>query len=200
MTPEEESAALARWAAGDADALAPLLGRHRGRLVAFARSQLPSGAPGQDAEDVVQDACARVAARVRQPQARRELRWDNGDAFYAWLVMFVVNTLRDRRKYALAAKRAGTPQPPGADSQTPSRLAVREENDSLLHAAIRAVLTDEERTAVELFHLQGLTAQETAARMNCTAGTVRTLCWRARQHLRQALGASSQFFTTRGGK
>jgi RNA polymerase sigma factor (sigma-70 family) len=200
MTPEEVSAALAKWAAGGADALAPLLGHYRGRLVGFARSQLPPGAPGQDAEDVVQDACARVAAKVREPQARRELRWDNGDAFYAWLVMFVVNTLWDRHKYATAAKRTGKPEPPSADSETPSQVAIEEENNRLLHAAIHAVLSDEERTAVELFHLQRLTAQETAARMNTTPNNVRTLCWRARQHLRQALGASSQFFTTRGGK
>jgi RNA polymerase sigma-70 factor (ECF subfamily) len=199
MTPEEVSATLARWAAGDAGALEPLLEHHRGRLVAFTRSRLPAGAPGQDAEDVVQDACACVLRKVRELAVRRALRWDNGDAFFAWLVMFVVNTLRDRRKYALAARRAGTPETPGADSETPSRAAVRCEQESLLHAAIRAALSDEERTAVELFHLQGLTAQETAARMNCTPGTVRTLCWRARQHLRQALGASSQFFTTRGG-
>jgi RNA polymerase sigma-70 factor, ECF subfamily len=72
---------------------------------------------------------------------------------------------------------------------TPSRKAERAEQVMLLVAAL-AELPDDQRTALELHHLQGLTVPEVARRMEKTVASVTGLLYRGGKALRQRMSES----------
>jgi len=73
-----------------------------------------------------------------------------------------------------------------ADQSSPSRHVEREEDLSRLAAAL-AQLPDDQRTAVELHHLQGLPLAEVAAQLERTKGATAALLFRGLKKLRQLL-------------
>jgi len=74
-----------------------------------------------------------------------------------------------------------------ADSRSPSGLAERQERLLALAEAL-AELPEDQRTALEMRHLQELPVQEVAARMNRTPAAVAGLLRRGLAALREALG------------
>ncbi len=70
-----------------------------------------------------------------------------------------------------------------AEQSSPSQGVIREEEVSQLAAAL-ARLPDEQRTAVELHHLQGLPLAEVAAQLNRTKGATAALLFRGLKKLR----------------
>lgn len=75
-----------------------------------------------------------------------------------------------------------------ADDSSPSERAEREERLKILSNAI-AALPPDQRTAVELKHLDGLSVREIAERMNRTVTAVGGLLRRGVHELREQLGA-----------
>jgi RNA polymerase sigma-70 factor (ECF subfamily) len=73
-----------------------------------------------------------------------------------------------------------------ADQSSPSQHAQREEELSRLAAAL-ARLPDDQRTAVELHHLQGLPLADVAAQLERSKGATAALLFRALKKLRQFL-------------
>jgi RNA polymerase sigma factor (sigma-70 family) len=53
-----------------------------------------------------------------------------------------------------------------------------------------AALSSGERTAVTLYYRDGLAVRDIAAALGVTTGTIKTLLFRARRHLRERLGAA----------
>ena len=75
------------------------------------------------------------------------------------------------------------------DDSTPGQKAAKAEELRLLAAAL-ASLPEDQRTAIELHHLLGLTVPEVSWRMNKTVASVTGLLYRGGKALRQRMGKS----------
>ncbi len=76
-----------------------------------------------------------------------------------------------------------------AEQSSPSRKLMRVE-DSVRLAKALACLTAEQREAIELHHLRGLSLDEIGKRMNRKKGAVAGLIFRGKQRLQELLGPS----------
>lgn len=129
----------------------------------------------QDAEDVLQDVYERAWIALRDGQFR-------GDAeLSTWLYRITVNAALNR----LRARRAAAALPASDEAVEPPRgeaaVALRE-----LGAAL-ALLPEDQRAALVLKELQGLSAREVAAVLERSEGAVEQLLVRARATLRERL-------------
>jgi RNA polymerase sigma factor (sigma-70 family) len=169
----DDAALVALARAGDRDAFARLVGRHRRALVRACTRAL-----GDDdrAADAAQEAV--VAAMLSLGALRDDAR------FGAWLVGIGLNTSR----HLLRERRATGPPPEDAPAEPvdldgaldAARAAAR------IRRAI-AALPPGQRDAVELFYLAGLTAAETAAHLGVPESAVKTRLHKGRATLRRRL-------------
>lgn len=172
MRMETTDEALARAAAdGDRDAFAGLLARHYDRLFAFAFRLTGARA---DAEDLTQDICAALPARLAS--FRAEAR------FSTWLYRVAVNAAHDRRRRGAAHARAADGW---GDWEVNRRAADREAQDGLdwLGAAMRALPPDLRET-VALILGEELTQREAAEVLEISEGTVAWRMSEVKRHLR----------------
>ena len=167
-----DRALIAAHLEGDPRAFDDLLRRHRRRMWAIALRTL--GEP-EEAADAVQDACLsafRAAAGYR------------GEArVTTWLHRIVVNACLDR-----ARRRAARPTVP-LPTQLPAdpRDQLTDWETSLeVHTAL-AGLAVEQRMAIVLVDLQGLSIDEAAAVLGVPSGTVKSRCFRGRGRLAVSL-------------
>jgi RNA polymerase sigma-70 factor, ECF subfamily len=198
---------LARAAAGETNALKPLLYLTREPLLWRIRTSLPRRFQSLiDAEDVLQ------LAHTKAFRAIKTFRPLDADAFHSWLTQIADNALADECRRLGRRKRGGCMQPAhrpedtsaaegllswleGHDS-TPSRTVARQEAIKALHVAI-AALPDRQREAVTLVCIQQLSAKEAAQKLRITESAVRSLVDRAREKLRQELGNVSKWLSSR---
>lgn len=176
MEDDSDEALMARVAGGDEQAFRALARRHVPRAVGLARRILRNGA---DAEDVAQDAMLRVWTNAP--------RWKPVASFRSWLTRIVVNLCLDRkRKVAFAPLEAAGDI---ADAR-PDAAAQREASDTArqIDDAIGR-LPDRQRAAIVLTYREGLTNAQTAEMLETSVKAVETLLVRAKQSLRDALGA-----------
>jgi RNA polymerase sigma-70 factor (ECF subfamily) len=169
-TAVEDRDLLARHAAGDRDAFAELVRRHRDRLWRVAVRTL--GNP-DDAADALQDALL---------SAYRAAGGFRGDAAVTtWLHRIVVNACLD-----LARRRAARPTAPldeAAAEQRPAPDALdgRETAAEVL-AALRQ-LPIEQAAAIVLVDVEGYPVAEVAEILQVPIGTVKSRCARGRARL-----------------
>ena len=159
--------------AGDVRAFDELVRRQRQRMWAVALRTL--GDP-EEASDAVQDACLsayRAAASYR------------GDArVTTWLHRIVVNACLDRARRRAVRPTVPLPEEPGAD---PRDLLAERETGLEVHRAL-AGLPEEQRLAIVLVDLQGLSVEDAATVLGVPGGTVKSRCSRGRTRLAVALG------------
>ena len=74
-----------------------------------------------------------------------------------------------------------------AEQSTPSQRAIRKE-EALRLAKALACLPPEQREAMELHHLQGMTLEETGRAMDRTKGAAAALIYRGTRRLRELMG------------
>jgi RNA polymerase sigma-70 factor (ECF subfamily) len=161
---------LAAHAAGDPDAFGELVRRHRDRLWAVALRTLGDR---EEAADALQDALI---------SAYRAAGGFRGDAAVTtWLHRIVVNACLDR----VRRRRPTVPLPPDpapVDDRTDSvatRLTVR---------GALALLPVDQRAALVLVDLEGLSVAEAADILGVAEGTVKSRCARGRARLAVLLG------------
>jgi RNA polymerase sigma-70 factor (ECF subfamily) len=178
-----DDALLRAHVAGDPDAFAELVRRHRDRLWAVALRTLGDR---EEAADAVQDALLsahRAAGRFR------------GDsAVTTWLHRIVVNACLDRarRRQAhptvpLVEADRQTGDGPRAGQREPAAPAV--DHDTAL--VVRQALTElpfEQRAALVLVDLQGYSVADAADLLGVAEGTVKSRCSRGRARLAVLLG------------
>ena len=168
----EDRALLAAHLTGDPDAFDNLVRRHRQRMWAVALRTL--GEP-EEAADAVQDACLsafRAAGSYR------------GDArVTTWLHRIVVNACLDRVRRK--AVRPTVPMPPEPPADPRDRLAERETSLEVERAL--ADLPDDQRLAIVLVDLHGLSVEEAATMLGVPGGTVKSRCFRGRARLAVSL-------------
>lgn len=135
-----------------------------------------------EAMDVAQEAF--IKAYRALPRFRGE------SAFYTWLYRIAINTAKnhlvavDRRPPDSDIDASEAEQYEGAlalkEVDTPERLALKDEIEKAIYAAIEA-LPDDLKTAISLREFEGLSYEEIAVTMDCPVGTVRSRIFRARE-------------------
>ncbi|ANY05542.1 RNA polymerase sigma factor [Pseudonocardia sp. HH130630-07] len=184
MTSVAEPDPLALALARDLDAgFAELVARHRDLMFSVARTFARDPA---DAEDLAADALLRAyRALAGWPAARTETL-----AVRPWLLTVLRNTARNRARDA-----ARRPAPPpavvpvadrAATAPGPAEQTERDELQRRLGAAL-AELSEVQRTAVVLRHVQGLPTAEVAQVLGCREGTAKSHVSRGLARLRRVL-------------
>jgi RNA polymerase sigma-70 factor (ECF subfamily) len=164
---------------GEREAFGRLVETYQGRVFGLVLMVVrePAGA-----EDVTQEAFVRAYLHLHQYDERRP--------FYPWLAAIAVrlgqNWLHQRGRMT---RREGTtldttPEPGAAGDALPALIA-GEARDELWRAV--ADLSSGERTAVMLHYRDELTVSDIALALGVSPGTIKTLLFRARRHLRTAL-------------
>ena len=188
----DEARLIARSREGDVAAFNCLVERYQDAGYSLALRMLGSA---DAAADVTQDAFL---------SAFRAIGGFRGSAFRPWLLRIVANgcydVFRDRGRHPTASLDAMLHPPEGdvpgympiaslADEHgDPERAVLRAEVIEVIHAALLA-LGPEQRLAVVLSDVQGLSYEEVADVMQTSLGTVKSRISRGRAHLRDLLRA-----------
>ena len=161
----EQTALFERWVEGTADGLYRLAARMLGDLDA--------------ADDVLQDAYLRAFTALRRGEF-------NGESeVRTWLYRIVVNVALNARRSDQRREANLPPAPPAAESS--DRIAARLQLHEL--AKWMQDLPDDQRAVLVLKELEGLSAREVAAVLECTESAVEQRLVRARAALRKRSSA-----------
>ncbi|RIY03214.1 sigma-70 family RNA polymerase sigma factor [Aureimonas flava] len=145
-----------------------------------------------DAEDLVHDALVKAIERERQFRPGRDAR--------AWLFSILHNTFVDRRRAQVARAGVESAARPDADVAMPAP-----QDASLRLQDVRRAFLDlpeEQREALHLVAIEGLSYDEAAAALDIPVGTLVSRVSRARARLRaidQDDGSNVVRFKARGG-
>jgi RNA polymerase sigma-70 factor (ECF subfamily) len=168
-----------RVKAGDADAFGQIVKAYERRVFALAATIVRA----DGAEDVAQDAFVRAFERLELYDVRRP--------FYPWLATITVRLAQNwlARQSPGALREVSIPPESSAHRSVAAppldALVAQDEGRRLWRLVARLPLG--ERTALVLHYRQELSVNEVAAALGVTTGTVKTLLFRARRHLRAAL-------------
>lgn len=144
----------------------------------------------EEAADATQEAFLSAFRAVRG--------FRGGGSFRAWLLRIVVNACYDARRHSRRHRAASMEaladevgEPGWADPQAadPEQEAIGHETRAIVEAAL-AELPEDQRIAITLVDVQGLSYEEAAQAMACPVGTVRSRLARGRVRVRDALLAS----------
>ena len=172
---DDDRALLAAHVAGDADAFAELVRRHRDRLWAVA---LRTTGDREEASDALQDG---LISAFRRAETFR------GDAqVTTWLHRIVVNACLDRirRRQVRAADPLPEDEDRAAELAGPAEddpAEVRERRLDVLNALKQ--INEDQRAALVLVDMEGYSIEEAAAILDCAPGTVKSRCARGRAKL-----------------
>jgi RNA polymerase sigma-70 factor (ECF subfamily) len=172
------------------------LERYRAYLGLLARAQFPAPLRGQlDSSDIVQQALLRAHSK------RQQFRGHSEQEYRAWLRAILARLLADvarrcspgRGGQARSLERSlqeSSQRLEGwlaADESSPSQGLIRKERLLELAEAMDR-LPEDQRTALELRYLQGLSLAETCRRMGRSTPSVANLLYRGLKALRERLG------------
>ena len=179
-----DGAAIEAVLAGDREAYGELVKRHTRMLFRLAYRMTGNEA---DADDVVQDAFLKAYQKL----ATFESRADFGTWIYRITVHCALDRLQKRR--VEESRRAGEETDPEEGTvqvpdgkPDPERLAISAEIAALQEVAMRG-LTEMERTAFVLRHMEERTTEEIATALNVTPNTAKQSVYRAVQKVRHRL-------------
>lgn len=175
---DSDEALMARVAARDQRAFRALMERHMPRAIGFAERVVGNNA---DADDIGQEAFLRVwnhAASFTPRTAR----------FTTWLYRIVLNLAIDRRRKPQHQEIEAALHVESAEPQ-PLQQVMAEEQQRLLAKAM-AALSDRQRAALALFHMEGLSGREAAQAMELSEKAFESLLIRARSALKQEVERS----------
>ncbi len=185
----QERRLIARWQAGERDALEALFHTHCDRAYGLAHRLTGSHA---DADDVLQDAWLRAVRGLSQFDGRARF----GTWFYSILLRVAADHARRRRRRAAVESLTEAPeaQAPAAGADPSERAAAGELKDAL-QQAIRA-LPVKQRAALVLVAFEGMSYAEAAKVMDCSDGT---LAWRVAEARRRLADKLAPYLDKAGG-
>ncbi|HSB62171.1 MAG TPA: sigma-70 family RNA polymerase sigma factor [Vicinamibacteria bacterium] len=173
---------MRRLAAGDRDALAPLMERHYRRLYRLALSYLRNP---DDALDAVQETFVKAFQNAA--------RWDGSAEAGAWLSRIAINVSidryrRDRRRQATFAPLGETDHDESLAGAEPSpeRRALGSELAGRVASAVKG-LPEKQRAVFVLRHYEEMSLVEIAESLGMSLGTVKSSLHRAVHRLRERL-------------
>ncbi len=129
-----------------------------------------------DAQDLTQEAF--IKALQRQDQLKDELKAAH------WLSRIATNTAIDFLRRNGRVSFCEIDVAPEAPSESPEEMLLRSEHREYLEDGLR-LLTPRERAALLLRDVEGLSAEEVAARLDCSKATVRSHIANARIKFRR---------------
>jgi RNA polymerase sigma-70 factor (ECF subfamily) len=177
-----------RARAGDLDAFNDLVLAYQDLLHALVVRLVPDR---DQAGDAVQEAFF---------SAYRNLRAFRGGSFRSWLSRIAINAAMDAQR--LRKRRPADPypeldddtwQPPATEADDPAATALTAERHRVLNGAL-ARITDDQRTAIVLFDVEGFDYQEIADMTGVSLGTVKSRIHRGRLALRDLLADRMELF------
>ena len=187
---------LSAAATGDPVALNSLFGRHLPNLRAFIRMKAGRMVKAKESvNDLVQSVCREVLEDFDQFEYRGEA------AFRQWLFLHATRKILERHRYHRAAKRDAAREAPPRDLPedeattlmrcyatfcTPSRRAAAREELHRIESAI-AELPENQRDALALSRMMGLSYKDAAEQLDCTPAAVRGLVARGLARLSDSL-------------
>ena len=180
-----EAALVQRCAEGDESACAELVAEHQRMVVQLAINLLGDR---EEALDLSQEVFLRVFRTIHRFRGQSSLR--------TWIYRIAVNQARNRHRFWRRRHRADQISLDlhiathgdflsGGDS-TPDRLLAQKELASRLERALDGLPFDQ-RTAIVLREIDGLSYEEIAYSLGVAVGTVKSRLTRARQALRAEL-------------
>jgi RNA polymerase sigma-70 factor (ECF subfamily) len=180
-----EAALIQRCAAGDEGAFAELVAEHQRMVVQLAMNLLGDR---DEALDLSQDVFIRVFRTIGQFRGQSALR--------TWIYRIAVNQARNRHRFWRRRRRSDQVSLDahveahgdfqcGAESG-PDRILAQKELATKLQDALDALPFDQ-RTAIVLREVDGLSYEEIAFSLGVAVGTVKSRLTRARQTLRAGL-------------
>ena len=164
---------------GDRNAFARLVERYQHRLFGLVLMMVRERG---GAEEVTQDAFVRAYTHLAE--------YDPGRPFYPWLATIAVRLAQNwLQSHGRAVHREGT----SLDDVAPARsmpnalsnLIAAEQTDDMWERV--NALPSGERTALFLYYREEMAVRDIAKALGVTTGTVKTLLFRGRRHLRQRL-------------
>jgi RNA polymerase sigma-70 factor (ECF subfamily) len=203
-------ALVAKATAGDRAALEELLINHSTDLAHHITGNLPPAIQSQvSVDDILQQVFVDVFRGIKGFTSRSE------GPFVSWLRRIADRHLQDALKQFVRENRAGPCHRPGgkangqgssvadlvdllsASGDSPSGYAARCEAVQAVQVGIAGLPADQ-RDAVRLHLLQGISVGETAALMDRTTDAVRGLVYRAKRRLRAIMRQSSLWLSKKG--
>jgi RNA polymerase sigma-70 factor (ECF subfamily) len=173
---------MARLAAGDREALGPLMERHHVRVHRIALAYLRDS-------DEAQDAVQETFVKAYQNAAR----WDGSADVAPWLARIAVNHAIDRYRRGRRRLRSETPleieehgERIAAPAPSPERRAMDREAGERISAALRG-LPARQRAVVVLRLYEEMNLQEIAGSLGMNLGTVKSSLHRALRRMRVTL-------------
>lgn len=190
---------------GDRAALDELLFDHYETLLRHVSAKIPAELRSTvGGEDILQEVFIDVIRRIEDFEPQSDA------AFLAWLKTIADNRRTDKLRAHKARKRGGEQRrvsnsPQDGESSagqlldaissgltSPSGKATREELMRAMRIHV-ASLPDHQREAILLMHLEGLSREQVAERMNLTVGQVRGLLQRGIAKLRELMEGDTLF-------
>jgi RNA polymerase sigma-70 factor, ECF subfamily len=186
-----EAALIERCAVGEESACAQLVAEHERMVYQLALNLLGDR---DEAQDLSQEVFLRVFRTIHRFRAQSALR--------TWIFRIVINQARNRQRWWRRRNRgqqvslddhiqAHGDVPAPRDGTEPDRALARKELADRIWTAMDA-LPFEQRTAIVLREVDGLSYDEIAFSLGVTLGTVKARLTRARQALRAALREAPQ--------
>jgi len=168
---------------GDREAFGHLVQRYQDRLFSLVLMMVrqPAGA-----EEVTQDALVRAYTHIQD--------YDDNRPFYPWLATIAVRLAQNwLRRHGRTVRRESvsldSAQEPSATAAVLTTLITNERSRRLWQAV--AALPSGERTTLILYYRDEMAVRDIAAALGVTTGTIKTLLFRARRHLRARLGTET---------
>lgn len=189
MTSDEELVKQVRQ--GDRAAFQALVEKYQRRMYAVAYGLLGNR---EDALDAVQDAFVKVYRSLN--------RFKGESSFYTWLYRITVNSAIDLgrkhgRREEVEFREEIEPDeekgefPVAPASENPAESLMQKETGELIERAIEQLPPDQ-RTAIVLREIEGLSYKEIARVMGCSEGTVMSRLHYGRKKLQEMLGPHLQ--------
>jgi RNA polymerase sigma-70 factor, ECF subfamily len=167
---------IAAHVAGDPDAFAEIVRRHRDRMWAVA---LRTMRDREEAADALQDAFVSAFRAAAKFRAQSQVS--------TWLHRIVVNSCLDRIRKRQSRPTSPLPEPDDhREPATPGDAMAQRETRILIREALDA-LPDEQRLPILLVDVEGYSVAETAERLGVAPGTVKSRCARGRTKLAKVL-------------
>jgi len=175
MNDSDDQLALRYRLQGDRSALSELAVRYLPLFYRTARAMMLSHA---QSEDISQEVMLKVIRSID--------RFRGNSGFRAWSYTILLNTIRNelRRKRIVSLVSSGEPFTEATDGKVaPDFNSLQQESREQIASAI-ARLTDHQRTALVLIHIEGLTAAEVAQIEGCSVDSVYQRIAEAKRKLR----------------